>query len=106
MNKTTRDRETEQRKKWAMMTADVIAKWHSNTDLRSTMQGRPEIPTEGLYTLHKWPNERGSPETFEHCHCAHRSSLHRASNGVVNDSERSVAASRSTCRLSCLLQIW
>jgi hypothetical protein len=45
MNRMTGDKGTEQRKKWVMMTADVIAKWHGNNDLRSTIETRPEVPT-------------------------------------------------------------
>lgn len=74
MIKMTEERETELRRKWAMMTADVIAKWHSKTDFRSTMETRPEVPTKGLYTLHKYLMSVGAKTTPHH-----RSSLCRAS---------------------------
>lgn len=51
MNRMTEDRGRGQREKWAMMTAGVMTKWHSNTDSRSTMKARPGMPTGRIIHL-------------------------------------------------------
>lgn len=40
MSRMTGKRARESPEKWAIVTADVIAKWHSKTDFRSKMKTR------------------------------------------------------------------